>query len=137
MMITNQKGFTLLELLVVLVIVGMTASFSGPQLWLVYEKSQERSVVQSFADELQMLRSEAFHAGKLIEILSANRSSDRSKISNLPDLPKDWVLEDFSKIYFLPSGVTNGGTFNMRSPEAHSWQLILHPLDGRVEIKRL
>jgi len=136
-MIANQKGFTLLELLVVLVIVGLAASFSGPQLWSVYEKSQERSVVQSFADELQVLRSATFHAGKSIEFLSVNRSSDRSKVSNLPDLPKGWVLEDSSTIYFLPSGVTNGGTFNIRSSEAHLWRLILQPLDGRIEIQRL
>jgi len=133
MMITNQKGFTLLELLVVLVIVGMAASFSGPQLWQSYAKASERSVLQTFADDLEKIRVEAFHQQRSI-VLAVEGSTNQIA---MPDLPEGWRIEKSSPLRFLPTGVTNGGTLYFLSPDSHRWKLKLQALDGTVEISRL
>jgi len=132
---TDQIGFTLLELLVVLVIFGLAASFSGPQLWQSYAKASERSVLQSFADELEKMRVEAFHQQRSIE-LAVEGSIDTHQVA-MPDLPEGWRLEKSSPLRFLPTGVTNGATLHFVSPDSHHWRLRLQALDGAVEISRL
>jgi len=130
---TNQKGFTLLELLVVLVIVAMTASFAGPDLWRSYVKADEHFTVQTFADDLGKMRVEAFHQQRSI-VLAVEGSTNQVA---MPDLPEGWRIEKSSPLRFLPTGVTNGGTLHFLSPDSHRWQLRLQALDGTVEISRL
>jgi len=131
-----QKGFTLLELLVVLVIIGMAASFSGPQLWKLYAKAQERSVIQSFASSLRALRMDILHSGRSLEI-GAVSENDTNESTRLPALPDGWVLQKSTLLRLLSTGATNGGSFEFRSPSEKQWQLILKPFDGHVEIHRL
>ncbi|MBN4077138.1 prepilin-type N-terminal cleavage/methylation domain-containing protein [Mariprofundus ferrooxydans] len=131
-----QKGFTLLELLVVLVIVAMTASFAGPSLWKSYVKSNERSLVYAFADSLGAMRQNAFHQGRSVSLPALNEGSIMNH-DKFPVLPEGWMLERSTALRFLPSGVTNGASFYLSSPVGNRWQLSLAPLDGRVGIHRL
>lgn len=48
----GSKGFTLLEMLVVLVIIGMLVSLVGPRLW----KNIDRSKVQTAATQIKLLK---------------------------------------------------------------------------------
>jgi len=132
---TNQKGFTLLELLVVLVIIGLAASFSGPELWRTYMKADERSTVRAFADAIGALRTEAFHQGRPIVLAAVNEGAAAGQ--RMPNLPAGWTLESSSSLRFLPSGVTNGGMVYLSSPDSRRWLLKLRPLDGTVEIRKL
>jgi len=132
----HQKGFTLLELLVVLLIVAMAASLTGPQLWKSYTKASERSTLQTFAGELQQLRSQAFHSGRMIE-LPATRAAIKTSVGLFPVIPEGWELERSSVLRLLPTGVTNGAELYFLSPGNRRWLLNLRPLDGRVEIKPL
>lgn len=133
--VTTQKGFTLLELLVVLVIVAMTASFSGPDLWRAYVKANERSTVRAFAGDIGKLRVTAFHQGRLIVLAAVDDVNPVGQ--TMPDLPSGWTLERSDSIRFLPTGVTNGGMVYLRSPDSHRWLLKIAPLDGAVEIQKL
>jgi len=130
-----QKGFTLLELLVVLVIVGMTASFAGPNLWSTYAKGRERNAVQSVASSIQALRLKAFHSGKPV-FLPAVPSSEHAPQHWLEPWPQGWQLESATAIQLLPSSVTSGGKIRLRSPAGYQWLLELSPLDGKVSIRR-
>jgi len=132
-MLANQKGFTLLELLVVLVIVGMVASFAGPGLWRAYVKVHERSIVQTFSDNLEKVRVEAFHQQRSI-VLTLHGAT---KFSTVLKLPQGWQLEKSHTLRFLATGVTNGGALYFLSPSLHHWKLSLQALDGTVEIHRL
>jgi len=131
-----QKGFTLLELLVVLVIIGMAASFSGPQLWKQYTKAQERAVIQNFASSLQALRMELLHSGRSLEIAAVSESAINEN-TQLPALPEGWILQKSTPLRLLSTGATNGARFEFRSPSEIHWQLILRPFDGHIEIHRL
>ncbi len=131
-----QKGFTLLELLVVLVIIGMAASFSGPRLWKLYAKAQERAVIQNFASSLQSLRMDILHSGRSLEIAAVSESAINEN-TQLPALPDGWVLQKSTSLRLLSTGATNGGSFEFRSPSEKQWKLTLKPFDGHIEIHRL
>ena len=132
--VTGQAGFTLLELLVVLVVLGMAASLAGPKLWHSYEKAQEQSVVRGYGEAILGLRLKAFHAGQAVTLSAANNEGRNIQDAMLPD---DWSIERFDTLFLLPSGVTNGGSVILTAPTARRWQLIFRPLDGHMEVTRL
>jgi len=129
-----QQGFTLLELLVVLVIVGMTASFAAPNLWHSYVTSSERASVRTFSEALMHLREQAFHTGRAVRLPATTPATDLNR-DGFPPLPEGWELEKSTSLRFLPNGVTNGGSFELRSPVGNLWRLRLAPLDGKVSIQ--
>jgi len=130
----QSSGFTLLELLVVLVLIGVASSFVGPQLWQTYVKNQERSVVQSFANSFQKLRIASRREGRSIRLPSLADSGYSEK--EFPMLPRGWRIVKAPVLVFLPTGVTNGGKLMIQSDSGHRWSLWLKPLVGKVEIER-
>ncbi len=129
-----QKGFTLLELLVVLVLLGVASSYVGPQLWKTYTKNQERSVVQNFANALHQMRMISHREGHAIRLPAVKHGS--YSIKEFPSLPAGWKIEQASPLIFLPTGVTNGGNIKIRSGSDYLWQIHINLLDGRVVIER-
>src|SRR5690606_5180647 len=94
----RARGFSLIALLVVLVIVAMTGAFVGPNVWRQYNKFSERSVIESLNKELVDLRREAYQTGTNIVV---HHNSPRLR----QVLPDGWELEGTKVIFFLPSGV--------------------------------
>jgi len=129
-----QKGFTLLELLVVLVLLGVASSYVGPELWKTYTKNQERSVVQNFANALHQMRITSRSEGRVIRLPAIKH--DSYLIKGFPSLPVGWKIEKASPMVFLPTGVTNGGSVKIRSDSGFLWQLRISPLDGQSKIER-
>jgi general secretion pathway protein G len=130
---TAQAAFTLLELLVVLVILGFTSSFVTPDLWRSYEKSQQRSVIQEFALSLDEYRIQAYRSGRTVEIVKEDITPEDPATIQIPSLPTGWTVETATTLRFLPTGVTNGAQYKIKSPDRH-WLLIISPLDGDHEI---
>ncbi len=131
---TAQSAFTLLELLVVLIIIGFTSSFVTPDLWRSYEKSQQREVMQNFALSLDKYRIQAYKSGRAIEIVKeATGPENNPEIIQIPALPSGWTVEKATALRFLPTGVTNGGQYQIKSPDRR-WVLKISPLDGEHEI---
>jgi len=127
----KQRGFTLLELLVVLVIMGFVSSYATPKLWQVYVKNVERNIVQKAATALQKIRIESRKKG-----YSTRLTKNELERESLSLLPTDWTIEKATTFIFLPTGVTNGGSIEMSSDRNNLWHLKLSPLDGRVKIER-
>ena len=128
-----HNGFTLLELLVVLAIVGALGALVGPNMWNSYQRSNERHLVFSFANELMALRRQAHFSGESLHIPENTLLLVRAD-SQLPRLPDGWLVESQTKIYFLPSGVTNGSAILLNSPTGRVWELLIRPLDGQIAI---
>lgn len=134
--ISAQIGFTLLELLIVLVILGFTSTLVTPNLWRSHEKSQQRNTLQQFATALDQYRIEAYKAGRTIELTQENSGHDNDALKPLPNLPTDWHIESATTLRFLPTGVTNGAKYKIKSPN-REWLLTITPLDGLHKIELL
>jgi len=127
-------GFTLLELLIVLVILGFSSSLTMPDLWRSYEKAQQKNTIQQFAIALNKYRTDAYKAGQIIEVSADSEVSENSRLKSLPELPEGWKIKTNNILRFLPTGVTNGAQYKISSPN-RQWQLTITPLDGRHEIQ--
>lgn len=128
-----QPGFTLIELLVVLAIAGAIGALVAPNMWNSYQRSNERHQVLGFAHELMALRRELHFSGESLNLEKDILLSIESG-SQLPSLPDGWLVASQSPIYFLPTGVTNGGLIVFNSPLGRIWELSIQPLDGQITI---
>jgi prepilin-type N-terminal cleavage/methylation domain-containing protein len=124
-------GFTLLELLIVMGIMALSASFVGPKLWNVIEKAEEREQVKQYVIALQMLRKEKTAIGLLT--LSAFHSPQRSPIG-YPKMQENWQLVKADSLIFTASGVSNGGIIVLLSPKQRTWEIHFSPIDAKVNI---
>jgi len=129
-----QGGFSLLELLVVLVLMGSVAGLVVPDLWKNYVKSSERSALFAFSDDLKSYRLKAFRGG--IVIAASDKQLDIETVS-FPMLPDGWELVRADLINFYPSGATSGGVMVFRAPSRQLWKLRFSPLHGEVNLETL
>ncbi len=137
-----SRGFTLLEVLVVLVLVGMLTAFSLPQFSILRDRLTFNLNRESFERELDGLSYVAFKEGSAV-VLSGeyprrpaeNTTTAEENVSiAAPDfsepgqlrtvkpvayldaalnLPETWVLSVDEPIVYQPSGFCTGGTVNL------------------------
>lgn len=135
----RHSGFTLIELLVVLAIVGAVSAVVAPNLWSSYQRSSERQQVSDYALELMAIRRSLHRKGQALNIPEGalvNKSSTPVLLESIK-LPGGWTFVSNSQIYFLPTGVTNGGRINFYSATGKYWELELAALDGRISINEI
>lgn len=123
-------GFTLVELLVVLVLLSVMGAFVGPNMWKQYARASERAEIEVIHEALLRERKLAYASGQAFTV-------DAQFVPLQRAIPEGWELLASESIYFLPSGVTNGGTVNLLAGSGNKWQLVLSPLDGKANIERL
>lgn len=123
-------GFTLVELLVVLVLLSVMGAFVGPNMWKQYARASERAEIEVIHETLLRERKLAYASGQSFTVDAQFLPLQRA-------IPEGWELLASEPIYFLPSGVTNGGTVNLLAESGNKWQLVLSPLDGKANIERL
>ncbi len=135
--VKSASGFTLVELLLVLMLVALSSSLVAPQLWNGLSKTRERSVVQEFVLALQALRQRSRQEGRMYRLPEVPvRSNQAESFHPFPALPAGWALKKAAALWFLPSGVTNGGALRLRAPSGWSWAVQIRTLDGRVQVER-
>ena len=129
--IDRIKGFTLIELLVVLAIVASIGALIAPDLWKTYQKAVERQTLIALGAEISVLRRQLQLESSSLTIAS-NELNTGMYNSEFPVIPNDWLVTGNTELFFLPSGLTSGGTINLEAPSGRNWSLVLHPLDGKV-----
>ncbi|MCF7980434.1 MAG: type II secretion system GspH family protein [Pseudomonadales bacterium] len=129
----DTKAFTLIELLVVLAIVSSIGALVAPNLWKSLQRSNERQKVIEFGSNINTLRRELHRAGKSILVPQDELAEHREGNHRLA-IAKGWVVTKNSEIFFLPTGVTNGGVVQFEAPSGSRWTLTIRPLDGKLEI---
>ena len=120
-----QKGFSLLELLVVLVIVGFMAVLIPPRLSGIMATTQAKSAAREIVSALRQSRNLAISSQKdqvfIIDLAKKIYSIDPAKAKKLPDKVKinlytarsEQISEQVGGIRFFPDGSSTGGRINL------------------------
>ena len=103
-------GFTLLELLVVMVLLSLMAAWVGPAAWRALDNARDRTQVAQIAATLAALPVTAFQQGRPLRLDAAGFAA------MLPELPQGWSLRVDDPLEYAANGVARGGVLRLRRP---------------------
>jgi prepilin-type N-terminal cleavage/methylation domain-containing protein len=155
----NEKGYTLIELIVVIVLIGMVLSFAAPRLRHTVLEDPLKAAAREMIGLIHTLRNEAVRkqqAHALYVDVNANRfwavnasmtpdeqGLAREKARDLPPevLVRDvWIkgegkfAEGEARIVFTPKGYTQSSAIHLRSQTDKEITLALSPFMGKVTV---
>lgn len=121
------RGFTLLELLVVLAIVGLSAGIMVPALSRAVDAAQERAWTQELGAALAALPLKAFHGGQPLQL-------DAGAVrALLPDqLPPGAEITLLEPLRYSAMGMARGGLLRVRTSQGRVYEWRIEPVSGRV-----
>lgn len=120
-----MRGYTLLELLIVIVLIGLISGLTLPRLSRLYESAMTALERDLVLRQIAGLGYRAYRAGKTIELVSYPLPEGK----HLPlELPEGWVLTAESPIRYHYNGVCDGGMLILGRGEQKSRWRLLPPL---------
>ena len=144
---TRTSGFTMLELLVVIVIIGVLAALSPPIFSSGVTSAQHRAVARAIAQELRFARSEAIAGRKdvAVEFNLADRTYQlpggkrRGKWPEgvsleLTTTVAETVDEKHASVRFYADGGSTGGRVTLKFKE-REFRIDIGWLTGRIAIE--
>ncbi len=132
----NAKGFTLLEMLTVLFIIGLAASLALPNLSLIFDRIKFSNEQKNVYRSINLLSYKALSENRdfvLLNNTEKNLSNHKlgpyntarlSKIS--VELPKGWIINVDEPIFYKSSGFCSGGKISL-SVGQYSYPIKLIP----------
>ena len=127
--VQSTHGFTLLELMVVMVLLGLLAGLTLPALNRWYASLQSRSEAMTV---METLRAQSFRAGALRRDLRlTERSFDpRAQAAKEPDLalvplPEGWELRRVVNMTFRGSGLCGDGLVALKSASGSDLLIVI------------
>ncbi len=130
-----QRGFTLLEVLIVVVIIGLTLGITLPDFGGMLESVEIRAGMRKITNIIQEARARAIISGDIqrVQIYYENIQYDISDKENY----KTTTLNGFKffeeeTMYFYPDGTTSGKEIRVQAPDNQEYILTINPLTGEV-----
>jgi general secretion pathway protein H len=138
-----RRGFTLIELAVTLLVLGLAAAFVAPSVSRGLDGLRARSEVSGFAGYLRAAREQAVTrgeaqqvhldaTGRSLVITAEGSQSVRSSrsFSHLLGISAD--PPDARTVTFQPEGFSSGATFVLVAPGSRRYVVTVDTLTGRV-----
>jgi prepilin-type N-terminal cleavage/methylation domain-containing protein len=122
-------GFTLIELMVVLAIISITAAAVIPRVGSSWKRMEDREFLQQFVETLKRARLVAMNSGQVVafRINGAEIYSER--------LEKDPATGDFL-MFFYPDGSMVGNDVEVTFDQQRVFRLHINPLFGEVMVAK-
>lgn len=120
-----RVGYSLLEVLIVVALLGLAVSISGPSLGRMVERQQAQQTLRAGAAALSELRIDAFVSG-------TDRSSAAVKTHLDAALSPGWTSDVPGELAFRRSGYCHGGEIRIFEPDGRAWRMSV--TDGDCEI---
>lgn len=126
---TGSKGYTLLEILMVISLIGLMAGLAMPRLTTIYNSVQWANERDDVLRRISELGFSAFREGRAFELKHYPGSEDSEKLPL--ELPAGWTIEANSAIRYKANGVCLGGRMRLNYGE-RSLMVHLYPPHGRA-----
>jgi general secretion pathway protein H len=155
----KNRGFTLLELLIVLVIIGIGAAFIAPTVARSLTNLKLKTATKQLAAVLRYARSKAVSSKNTTQVIididnarySAEISQDKSSTENtgtsaaFPSsvrfkqvkLGEEIHESGLVQLLFYPKGNTSGGEIILENDRYRQYRITIDNLTGKVKINRL
>ena len=89
-MVTDSKGFTLLELMIIIVILGITMAFAAPGLGTMISNNRISSNASDFAAALQLAKAEA--VARINPVIVCKKNTDSDGCVTTGDWSQGWIV---------------------------------------------
>ena len=106
----NQPGFTLLEMIVVLAILGLVTAVVAPSALRSIDSWQRQAAMDSVLDQIRALPGNARGSGRSIEISNTSLAADPAPLH----IETGWALEVATPWQVSASGVCAGGEVQVK-----------------------
>ena len=144
----SSSGFTLIELVVVLVILGLTIGLVLPRVGASWRKMEDREFLQEFVQTLKRARLRAMNSGTIVafRIRGSERVYDlalppRKPIPDNVDIDANFLETDpetnDNLILFFPDGSMSGSDLEITFDQDRTFHLAINPLFGTVHVYKV
>lgn len=103
------RGFTLIEITVVLIIFGVILALATPGLGRVYARLETRSALQQVSNGIGALPLLAWALGE--------EGTLEELVARHLELPAGWSLGEADAVYIRANGICSGGTVRLLTPQ--------------------
>ena len=142
----DRRGFTLLEVLVVLLVMALAVSLAAPTITRSSELIRVRAEVASFSALLRFAREQAITSREAQAVVvdpverKATLVGAAGEVRRTRILPATWTVQadppTHLTVRFEPEGNSNGGDFRITAGSV-TYRVTIQPMTGRVRSERL